>query len=152
MDVNTKLMNIVNKFQQTNLIRSIRDGLVNMIPVLIIGAFALIFKSFPVPAYQTFITTFGNGFLLELLNFVYSATFGVLSVYMTLSISRSYMKIQKNQEVVHGGALFVSVLCFFILSGALLEGFGLENMGPKSMLLAIIAGLGASALYCNFFY
>ena len=151
MDNNSKLMNIINNFQQTNLIRSIRDGLVNMIPVLIIGAFALIFRSFPVPAYQTFITTFGDGFLYELLQFIYSATFGVLSVYMTFSISRSYMKIQKNQEVVHGGALFISVLCFFILSGALLEGFGLENMGPKSMLLAIIAGLGASALYCKFF-
>ena len=151
MEKSNKLLNLASKFQQSNLIRSIRDGLVNMIPVLIIGAFALILKTFPVPAYQTFITTFGNGFLLTLLDFVYSATFGVLSVYMTLSISRSYMKIQKDQEVVHGGALFVSVLSFFILSGALLPDFGLSEMGPKSMLLAIIAGLGASALYTKFF-
>ena len=151
MNNSSNFMNIVNKFQNSNLIRSIRDGLVNMIPVLIIGAFALILKTFPVPAYKEFITTFGDGFILNLLDFVYSATFGVLSLYMSLSISRSYMKIQKNQEVVHGGALFVSVLCFFILAGALLPSFGLENMGPKSMLLAIIAGLGASALYVKFF-
>ena len=89
MEKSNKLLNLASKFQQSNLIRSIRDGLVNMIPVLIIGAFALILKTFPVPAYQTFITSFGNGFLLTLLDFVYSATFGVLSVYMTLSISRS---------------------------------------------------------------
>ena len=96
MKFSNRVIELSNKLQQISFIRAIRDGLVNMIPVLIIGAFALILKTFPVPAYQTFITTFGNGFLLTLLDFVYSATFGVLSVYMTLSISRSYMKIQKD--------------------------------------------------------
>ena len=151
MDLNQKLSKAVNEFQQFSLIKSIRDGLVNMIPILIIGAFALILKSFPIPAYTEFINTFMNGFLYSLFEFVYSATFGVLSIYMTLSISRSYMKVQKERDIVHGGAIFVSILCFFILAGALLPEFGLKNMGPQSMFLAIIAGFGASSLYIVFF-
>ncbi|MBO4667664.1 MAG: PTS sugar transporter subunit IIC/EAL domain-containing protein [Bacilli bacterium] len=151
MNSSSKLLQFASKAQQTSLIKSIRNGLVNMIPVLIIGAFALIFKTFPVPAYQTFITNFAGGFLLELFDFVYSASFGVLSVYMTFSISRSFMKIKAGPNIVHGGAIFASILVFFILSGALLPDFGLNNMGPKSMLLAIIAGLGASALYIKIF-
>ena len=151
MSKSSKLLQFANKVQETSLIKSIRNGLVNMIPVLIIGAFALILKTFPFSFYQNFINSFLNGFLLQLFDFVYCATFGVLSVYMTFSISRSYMKIKAGPDVVHAGAIFVSIICFFILSGALLPNFGLNNMGPKSMLLAIIAGLGASALYTKFY-
>ncbi|MBO4217061.1 MAG: PTS sugar transporter subunit IIC/EAL domain-containing protein, partial [Clostridia bacterium] len=43
-----------------------------------------------------------------------------------------------------------SLISFFILSGAYLEGYGTDSMGPKSMFLAIITGLGASALYIKF--
>lgn len=143
--------NIISKFQRKALVTSIRDGLVSMIPVLIIGAFALILKTFPIKGYQTFITNFANGFLLQLFDFVYSATFGVLSIYMTFSISRSYMKIKADPNVVHGGAIIASIMCFFILAGAFLPEFGIDKMGPKSMLPAIISGLGASSLYLMFY-
>ena len=146
-----KISKAINNFQNSNIIRSIRNGLVNMIPILIIGAFSLVLMYFPITAYQNFIKSFANGFIYTLFDFIYSATFGVLSVYMTFSISRSYMKIQKEKNVAHGGAIFVSILCFFILAGALLPDFNLSKMGPKSMLLAIIAGLGASSLYVLFY-
>lgn len=131
--------------------RVVRDGLVRIIPVLIIGAFSLILQTFPVEAYKTFIATFLDGFLLKLFEVVYSATFGVLSVYMTYSIARSFMKIQSNDKIVGGGAIIASLMCFFILAGAYLPDFGTDNMGPKSMFLALLSGLGASALYMFFF-
>lgn len=81
-----------------------------MIPVLIIGAFALIIKTFPVDGYQTFITTFGDGFIYSLFDLIYAATFGVLSVYMTFSISRSYMKIKADSKAVNGGAVIAALL------------------------------------------
>ena len=78
---------IMKNAEQLTIVRAIRGGLVNITPVLIIGAFALILKTFPVAAYQAFIEKFADGLLLSFLNFVYSATCGVLSVYMTISIS-----------------------------------------------------------------
>ncbi len=140
----------IRKIEQATAVRAIRGGLVSMIPVLIIGAFALIFKTFPVTGYQDFIATFANGFFLHLFDLVYSATFGVLSVYMTFFISRAFMKIKGDPDVVSGGAVAASLLAFFIVSGAYLPGFGTENMGPKSMFMAIITGLGASSLYLLF--
>ena len=128
-------------------LRAVRSGLVNLIPVLIIGAFALVLKTFPVDAYQKFITTFLGGFLFDLFNLVNTATFGVLSVYMTYSISRSYMKIIADRDAVNGGAAFASLLCFFILCGVELPSFSTDALGPKSMFVAILAGLGASSLY-----
>ena len=145
------LMKFADKVQQFKLVRAIRDGLVNIIPVLIIGAFALVLKTFPIQAYQDFIASFLNGFLFNLFNLINTATFGVLSLYMTFAISRAYMKIKADADIVHGGAIIASLISFFMLSGTNLAEFKLENMGPKSMLLAILAGTIASELYSRFF-
>jgi len=125
----------------------VRSGLVNMIPILIIGAFALIFKTFPVAVYQRAITGFASGSLLKIFDLVYGATFGVLSVYMTIFISRAYMKIKADDLAVHGGATAAALISFFILAGVHLSDFGTENTGPKSIFLAILTALAASAIY-----
>ena len=140
----------VRKVEKLTVVRAVRNGLIRMIPVLIIGAFALILKTFPVDAYQKWIATFADGFFLHLLDLVYSATFGVLSVYMTFCISRAYIKLKADIDTVTGGAVIASLLSFFILAGAYLPTFSTDNMGPKSMFMAIITGLGASALYLVF--
>lgn len=145
------LMKFADKVQQFKLVRAVRDGLVNIIPVLIIGAFALVLKTFPIQAYQDFIASFLNGFLFNLFDLINTATFGVLSLYMTFAISRAYMKIKADADIVHGGAIIASLISFFMLSGTNLVEFKLENMGPKSMLLAILAGTIASELYSRFF-
>ena len=141
---------LIQKAEQLTAVRSIRGGLVSLIPVLIIGAFALILKSFPVRAYQEFIETALNGVLLELFNLVYTATFGVLSVYMTVSISRAYMSIKSDHLTVAMGAWVSSIASFFMMAGVGTESFALDRVGPKSMFLAILTGLGASALYLKF--
>ena len=142
---------VTEKTERLTVVRAIRGGLINITPVLIIGAFALILEKFPVEAYQNFISAFADGLLLTFLEFVYSATFGVLSVYMTVSISRSYMHIKAEgktgDEAPAIGAIIASLISFFILAGAYLPGFGTSSVGPKSMFLAIITGIGASALY-----
>ena len=138
---------MISRVEILTAVRAIRNGLISMIPVLIIGAFALIFKTFPIDGYQKAVSGFAGGVILDFLDIIYSATFGVLSVYMTLSISRAYMKLKTEREISGGGAIIASLISFFILAGAYLPGFGTESMGPKSMFLAILTGLGASALY-----
>ena len=152
----------IRKIESSAVVRAVRDGLVNIIPVLIIGAFALILNYFPVKGYQSFITTFAGGFLSKLFTMVNSATFGPLAVYMTVSISRAYMAIKDDGKISPFGAITASLISFFILAGAYIEdtikeidnvkvlekeGFRLGNMGPKAMFLALITGLGASAAY-----
>lgn len=155
MKLVNRLINISEKAQSYSIIKAIRDGLVNLIPVLIIGAFALIFKTFPVKGYQDFITTFADGLIAEFFGLINTATFGLLSVYMTFSISRSYMRVKADLEVVHVGAYFASLISFFIMSGAFVSLNDLDavlnSLGPKSMIVAIICGLGGSALYSLFF-
>ena len=151
MNKNNVLLKMATRASQSTIVRSIRNGLVNMIPVIIIGAFALILKEFPVAAYKEFINTFADGFIYNFFAFINNATFGMLSVYMTFSISRAFMKIKADSAIVHSGAIFSSLIAFFILTGSVAEGFVVGNLGPKSMLIAIASGLGASALYLKLY-
>lgn len=143
----TLTADLINRVEKLTVVRVVRDSLVHMIPVLIIGAFALILQTFPVSAYQNAIAALAGGFFLRLAELVYSASFGVLSVYMTYSVSRSYMRLKADPESVDGGAIFASLLSFFVLAGVYLPDFSTDCLGPKSMFLAILTGLSASALY-----
>lgn len=147
MEKETEKKRFFQKMERAIPVRAIRNGLIYIIPILIIGAFALILKTFPIEGYQHAITTAAGGFFLELFELIYSATFGVLSLYMTFSISRAYMNLKSDPDAVTAGAVVASLLSFFILAGAYLPTFGTENLGPKSMFLAILAGLGGSSLY-----
>ena len=147
MKKKSKLRSFLGKLEHLIIVQSIRNGLINIIPILLIGAFSLILKTFPVDAYQDAIANFAGGFILQILNIIYSATFGALSLYMTFSISRSYMDLRHDPDTVTVGAIISSVISFFIFAGIDLESFSIGNMGPKSMFLAIITAIGASRLY-----
>ncbi|MBO4343498.1 MAG: PTS sugar transporter subunit IIC/EAL domain-containing protein [Clostridia bacterium] len=146
-----KLYDLMAKAEQWTPVIAIRGGLLSITPVLIIGAFALILKTFPLAFYQNFITSFANGLLLSFFDFVYSATFGVLSIYMAASISRSYKNIKSNTSAPLISVIISSLLSFFILAGAYLPTFSADSVGPKSMFLAIITGIGASAVYIRLY-
>ena len=147
MDQKSKFKHFIFSMENLKIVRSVRNGLIHITPVLIIGAFALILQTFPVAAYQKLITNAFDGFLLQLFSVVNGATFGVLSLYMTYSISRAYMKLSADSQVSHRGACIASILSFFILSGVYLPDFGIEYLGVKSMFLAILTSLGASSYY-----
>lgn len=145
-------MGFAQRAEQLLIVQVIRTGLVSMIPVLLIGAFALVFKSFPVQGYQDFLVNWGDGFLLDFFDLINKATFGVLAVYMTFFVSRSYMEIKADPSAPMGGAVASSLISFFILAGVNAEGFSLDYLGPKSMFLAILTGLCSSAMYLALFH
>ena len=70
MTAETKVTVLARKLEDLTLVRVVRSGLVSMIPILTIGAFALILQTFPVTGYQRFLTTAVGGFLLDLFTFV----------------------------------------------------------------------------------
>ena len=79
--INTnKKESLIIRAERSVIVRTVRSGLINLIPVLIVGAFALILGSFPVKPYQNFISTFAGGFLASFFDLINKATFGMLSV------------------------------------------------------------------------
>lgn len=128
-------------------IRIISGGLIMLLPILMAGAFALILKSFPVPAYQQFITSFYGGFLYSLFDTVYFGTFRVLSVYMTITIAISYQRETGGSSSLRFGQIITALACFFILSGIFEDGFTTEFIGVKGMITALLSGYFSSFFF-----
>lgn len=72
---------LIRQVEQVRIVWAVRNALVSMIPVLTIGAFALILQTLPVPAYQALLETPAGQVAMQFLQLVYSGTFGVLSGY-----------------------------------------------------------------------
>lgn len=118
-----------------------------LIPVVMIGSFSLLLRTLPIPAYQQFITWIFGGALVDLLQFFYNATFGMLSVFLTLTVSLTFSRQNSDTVTDTYGGPICALICFFILTGVLSDGFDIKSLGVTGMFTALFCGVGASALY-----
>lgn len=143
-----KIQMLYQYLDNSRLLRCIRGSLVLMIPVLLIGSFALVFCSLPISGYQNFIHEFLSGAINTFFQGIYQATFGLLAIYMTVSVAVCYTQQNMSIRNYNYGALFTSLICFFIFSGVFAESeFQIEALGAQGMFTAIVCALGASGLY-----
>lgn len=135
----------------SKLLLCIRSSLIMLIPILVTGSMALMLKSLPIAIYQQFIQSFANGLILHVLNIMYTSTFGVLSLYTTLSISMCYTQqiVQDNKHSL--GSVMASIFVFIILSGTFENGINIANWNASGMFTAVVSALLASYLY-DYFY
>ncbi len=127
-------------------VRIVRSGLLMLIPVLTVGSAALILRSLPISVYQSFITTFGGGFLYSVFSFVYNATFGLLSVYMVFFLSYCTADQKKSGDKL-AGPVSAGVASFLISVGFLTGSFQISSFSAVGMFTAIICGTAAPALF-----
>lgn len=131
-------------------VRAVRNGLIMILPVMLVGSFVTLFRSLPIPAYREFLQSFGGGILSTLMTWLHQGTFGVMSLYMTVTISYCYIQ-ELEKDSGHWMEAMVSSLAFFaILSGILSEGFNMERIGAAGMFTAIVSSLLATKLYYLF--
>lgn len=132
----------------SKLLLCIRSSLIMLIPVLLIGSMALMLKSFPIDAYQAFIGSFCGGIIATFLSLIYAATFGVLSLYVSISISICYTQ-QIGKDNRHTlGPMIASLVALLIVSGTMESGtINTEGLGAAGMFTAVSSSLLASWLY-----
>ena len=126
----------------------IRSSLIMLIPVLLIGSISLMLKSFPIDGYQNFIGSFCNGIIANFFSLIYSATFGVLSLYVSISISICYTQ-QIGKDNRHTlGPLIASLVAFLIISGTFEDGaLNTDSLGAAGMFTAVLCSFFASWFY-----
>ena len=130
---------------------SVRSGLALMTPFLLIGSFALVIASFPLPAYQRAMQQlFGDGWTSPL-HAVFKASFGILSVIMTLSVSyisagNSDKGLNRINPMI---AAIVSLCSFMLLSGFGSSGFDPASLGVTGLLTAVVVSVISSKLFAS---
>lgn len=150
-----KKISLLNRFYRYDkrissmpLLIAIRKGLTYMIPLLLLGSFALLIFSLPVPAYQNFMThRFGEswGYLLTM---VRDSTFGIMSPLMVICISYSYAsEIGMKRNISPIIAASVSLASYIAICGISNKDFQISNLGPTGIFVAIIVSAGSSVLF-----
>lgn len=124
-----KVESFFEKLENRYSVYAVRDGLTAVIPVIMIGAATLVFKYFPLAAYQDFIEGFLGGWFIKFLELIYGATFGMLSIYLTFAISKAYVGRFSNRRDLRA-VPFTSLICFLVLnySGDFIKACGVDGV------------------------
>lgn len=142
------MRNLYFKMTNSGLLRCIRGSLVFMTPILLTGSLALMLYSLPVTAYQNFIAGFGNGVISRFFYAIYQATFGILAIYMVMSVSLSYIRQNMALRPHNYGIVFTSLICFVLFSGAFSkQESDMKILGAQGIFTALVCALAASYLY-----
>lgn len=118
-----------------------------VIPLLMLGSFALLLKEFPIAPYQEFIKNAFSGAFYKMFVFIHDATLGMISIYVTLAVSIYYVRMErlsKNYTFVCG---LTAVASFFVLAGVKISNIGTDSLGVKSIFFAIFCGIIVSKLF-----
>lgn len=142
----SKINRFVINLSENKISQTIRDGMVMVFPIILLGSLVLLLLHLPIKGYQEFISTFANGFLFDILNFIYSGTFGCLSCFIVSTLSISYSKNSSGSDI-NFGAMLSAIVWFFIFSGFLTNNFDFSILGASGMFSAILASLGATSFY-----
>lgn len=141
-----RYLNLLNRyFIEKPEIKAVRRGMVKTIPLLMIGSFALVFRTLPIPIYQQFVSEFASGMMLNLFSVINSATFGMMSVYVTAAIAYCYAQERLSSHLTE--LILTSLVCFAILTGVLQKGFSVDFFGVKAIFTAIFSSITASRIY-----
>lgn len=146
-----KVLKIIYRIENNSVISSIRKGFTLLIPALLVGAFALLFRSFPVPAFQTFIEKWAGGVLYQILSFLFDATVGFMSIYLVMSISYYYAAAMKDRDqFLQVMAMVVSAICFAVSFGAAGGSMELSDLGPVGVFSAMFTAVAATRIFYFF--
>lgn len=129
---------------------SIRQGMALMIPVMMVGAFAVFFNNLPIPAYQEFMVwLFGPGWGL-FGTYVHRGTFAIMALGMLLTISYSIARNSPQarlHEVNPMIAVIVSLASLFAFLNLQNGYLRMDWLGPLGVFLAILISALSAQLF-----
>lgn len=145
--VQDKIGPIASKIASQKHLVAIRDGLVLIMPLTIVGSIFIIIGEFPVAAYQQFMAgVFGEAFWGSFVwDVAFPATMGISAVVAVFGVAYSFVKNQ-NIDGLPAGAIALAAY-FFLLEGA--EGI-LSYLGAEGLFVALVTGLIVGEIYCFF--
>lgn len=118
---------------------AIRDSFMVTMPLMILGALAVMLNNLPIPAFQNFMNgIFGEGNWQGFGGAVWNGTFGVLSVFIAFLVAYNLTKHYGKDGVAAGT---VSVASFFALGAAQ------SGMNSTGLFVALITGLLVAEIF-----
>ena len=143
-----RIQRLIYAIENNQVLAAVKKGFMLVIPVVLTGSFALLLSNFPIAAYQEWLASFGGGFLLVLLNFIFDATTGFLSLYLVMAISYFYSGVfaadNLNLRIM---AMIASLACFIASFGGMSGSLELSCFGTVGVFTAMVCAIIATRLF-----
>ncbi|WP_415649856.1 PTS sugar transporter subunit IIC [Schleiferilactobacillus perolens] len=152
--LSAKLLPIANKIGSQRHLQAIRNGLISILPLTIVGSFFTILLNLPVSGYSDFIAPY-----LSALDVPFRFTVGLMSVYAAYTIG-AYLASSYKLDKVTGGILAMLATLLMIVPVNITKGtdvtgkaveagryIPLTPLGSQGLFGAIIASLVAVEVY-----
>lgn len=128
-----------------------REGFISLFPLTFFGVAALMLKQLPLVSFPTSITDLFSDRWSMLLDFIVDATHGVFGIALTTTVAiRLYARLQplspREAEPVSASMVGISALINFLLFIAVQGPISTESLGHKSMLVAVLVGIGSAEI------
>lgn len=140
-----KLQRVAGSISANFYLKSVTEGLMALLPAMIIGAFSSLLSGMAIEPYQNFITEVG---LKPILALPQRFTLDMIAIYAVFFIA---YRLAVNFGKDGGPAGLTALMSFFMLTPlAQLEGANVlpyQFIGAQGLFVAIIVGLLASRLY-----
>lgn len=138
---------LASKMENNSVLQSISQGIMGVLPVIIVGAFASLFIGLPITGYQSFLETSG---LKSALTALSNGTTNMLGIFFTFSVARTYAK-RKEIENINIVSIFAVALYGMLLPTAVLEegasALPFTYLGTQGMIIGILLAFLAVGLY-----
>lgn len=125
---------------------AIRDGFVAIMPLVVLGSFAVLINNFPWPAYQNFMrTVFGESWTSFGGN-IWSGSFAIMSLLVAFTIAYNLAKNYNSNSLAAGVLSFGCLLMLYNVSpndGALPYTF----LGAQGLFVAIFVALVSTEIF-----
>ncbi len=140
---------VAHKLSSNKVLQSISNGLMSLMAIMMVGAFASILKGLPIDAYQGFLV---SSKLSALFNTIINVTTNMLAVYASYSIANAYVHREGKDGSLAG---FISLLSFFLVTPMNITGEGwaavtnlpLDWLGAKGLFAAMIIAIVTAKVY-----
>jgi lactose/cellobiose-specific phosphotransferase system IIC component len=131
------------------LLLAVRNGFTYMIPLVLIGSFALVLLSLPINGYQRLMTDIFGDSWKNILLYIRDGTFNSFSLIAVICISYSYTReINEYKDYVSPIIASVTSLASFVaLSGIYKESFSLQHFGVIGIFIALLVALLSSEMF-----
>lgn len=129
------------KIGQQKHIIALRDGMVQTMPLILVGSLFVIIQSFPVPAWEAFLTEVGA---MSYLGGLITGTFGIMGLVAVFGIAKRLADSYKVDGISAG----VIALAAYLVLVPLQEGMmSTGYFGSRGLFVAVVVGLITGELF-----
>ena len=148
-----KKISITDKIEQNCTFTAIRQGMISVIPLMVVGSFALMLMSLPIPVYQDFIHNIFGGIIVEILDFAYSGIFEFFAVILAVTTSINYALAKQRQRLENvqmGDIIVITLITLASLAGTLgiqYSNFDISALSNLNTFIALFVALISSKMF-----